>query len=323
MPVASLALPSESVDLRVGAAFSTPFGPGHWDCNPGGIPSEVGKGTPTFPHSTSWKIDDLRTVGTTASAATLQVVHESSPMLFMPPLGASAQKGSTLAGIVGIVVIGLLLYGAWRLLRRMTRGSHKTTSSLSDWQAERDEAEELLQTARTFHGDRRAEGLLLANGETVFAVVLNTALIEDRKGAGHWEGRSSGVSVPLGHGVRYRVGKTRGHYVSGPARPSGIDEGTSYITSKRVIFKGARQTRECVYSKMIGYEHDDAGLTTFAVSNRQKATRIAYGADVAPVFRFRLDLALAHFNGTVPEMVSDLEAYVSDVNGRRPRILPA
>ena len=77
-----------------------------------------------------------------------------------------------------------------------------------------------------------------------------------------------------------------------------------YITSKRVIFRGARQTRECAFAKLIGFQHSDTeGSTTFSVSNRQKATTMHYGQALSGAFDFRLDLALAHFRGTVGDLV--------------------
>jgi len=57
---------------------------------------------------------------------------------------------------------------------------------------------------------------------------------------------------------------------------------TVFITNQRVIFQGSKQTRECAFAKLIGFEHDDAtGSTTFSVSNRQKPTTIHYGPDLS------------------------------------------
>lgn len=62
---------------------------------------------------------------------------------------------------------------------------------------------------------------------------------EPRRNAGHYEGKSSGISIPVasigGRSVRYRVGASRGHYVQGAPVPTPVDTGTVYITNKRVI----------------------------------------------------------------------------------------
>jgi hypothetical protein len=122
-----------------------------------------------------------------------------------------------------------------------------------------------------------------------------------------------------GRSVRYRVGTTQGHYVQGAPTPTAVDTGTVYITNQRVIFQGAKQTRECAFAKLIGFQHsDDEGSTTFSVSNRQKATTIHYGPKLSGSFDFRLDLALAHFRGTVGNLVRQLQMEVDQLDAGRP-----
>ncbi len=93
-----------------------------------------------------------------------------------------------------------------------------------------------------------------------------------------------------GRSVRYRVGASKGHYAQGASTPTAIDVGTVFITNQRVIFQGNKQTRECAFAKLIGFQHADDGSTTFSVSNRQKPTVIRYRSDLSASFDFRLDL---------------------------------
>lgn len=193
---------------------------------------------------------------------------------------------------------------------------------LAAWRAERDAQADLLDTAKTSTGSS-ADSIVLKKGEAVFAKVTTTSLIEERKGAGHYAGHSQGVSIPIakfgGRSVRYRVGVNKGHYVSGTPTPTAIDSGTTFITNQRVIFQGGKQTRECAFAKLIGYEHDDnVGSTTFSVSNRQKPTTIHYGPDIAGWFDFRLDLGLAHCNGTVAELIAELQDGLHEIDKHRP-----
>jgi hypothetical protein len=181
---------------------------------------------------------------------------------------------------------------------------------------------ELIQTAQTFKGSNSPE-LVLGAGEAVFYKVTGAALIEDRRGAGHYEGRSSGISIPVGslggHTVRYRVGASRGHYAQGAPTPTAIDTGTVFITNKRVIFQGGKQTRECAFAKLIGFHHDaTAGTTTFSVSNRQKPTTVRYGPQLSGAFQFRLDLGLAHYRGSVNELLQRLTTEANAILAARP-----
>jgi hypothetical protein len=91
-----------------------------------------------------------------------------------------------------------------------------------------------------------------------------------------------------------------------------------------VIFQGAKQTRECLFAKLIGFQHSDAlGSTTFSVSNRQKPTTIHYGPALSDSFDFRLDLALAHFRGTVAALVDQLQADLDKLDTERPAAPPS
>ncbi len=119
--------------------------------------------------------------------------------------------------------------------------------------------------------------------------------------------------------MRYRVGQTRGHYEQGTPTPTAIDTGTVFITNKRVIFQGAKQTRECLFAKLIGFEHSDSeGSTTFSVSNRQKPTTIHYGPGLSANFDFRLDLALAHYQNTVADLVAEVRGDLAKIDAQRP-----
>ena len=205
---------------------------------------------------------------------------------------------------------------------RQKRAAQQYQRELVSWQQQRDDCAAALDVARTYAGEPSSE-IMLKSGERVFAGIAGAALIEDRRGAGHWEGRSSGVSVPVGslggRSIRCRTGGSRGHYVQGTTTPTAIDTGTLYVTNMRVIFQGSRQTRECLFSKLVGFRHDDtAGTTTFSVSNRQKPTTIHYGPDVSAWFDFRLDLALAHYRSAVGALVSDLQDKLARIDARRP-----
>lgn len=193
---------------------------------------------------------------------------------------------------------------------------------LAHWQELHDSATEALNLAQNFNGETAVQ-LMLKAGETVFATVTNASLVEERRGAGHYAGGYSGVSIPIGtiggHSVRYHVGATRGHYVQAPPVPTAIDTGTVFVTNQRVVFAGAHQTRECAFAKLIGYEHTDDGATVFSVSNRQKPTVVHYGTQIAGWFDFRLELALAHFKGTVADLVTQLQGQLAQLETSRPQ----
>lgn len=193
---------------------------------------------------------------------------------------------------------------------------------LAQWQQLHDDTVHMIELARSYSGAPSSD-LMLHGGEAVYGYVTGASLIEDRRGRGHYVGGSAGISIPVatigGHAVRYHLGATRGHYEQAPPVPTAIDQGTVFVTNQRVVFKGARQTRECLFSKLIGVEHEDDGTTIVSVSNRQKPTVVHYGAKLAGWFQFRLALALAHAKGAVAELEQQLDDQLRQIESGRPQ----
>jgi hypothetical protein len=205
---------------------------------------------------------------------------------------------------------------------RAKRAEKHYREALATWQEQRDTTSALLDLAQNYPGEG-AEGIVLKHDEAVFASVSGAALVEDRRGPGQWQGRSSGVSFPIGsiggRSIRYHVGGTRGHYVQGAAVPTAIDVGNVFVTNQRVVFQGPKQTRECRFDKLIGFQHTPDGSTIFSVSNRQKPVTIHYGTEIAGWFDFRLDLALAHYRGDVTSLVAQVRQDLATIDAVRPK----
>jgi hypothetical protein len=199
-----------------------------------------------------------------------------------------------------------------------SKAHRQFTEKLVRWQAERDEQQEALQMARLYKGKPNSDTVILNQGESVFLSVTTTSLVEDRKWAGHFQAHSPGFSGPVGPRSRVRSGGSRGHFAQGMPVPTSIDVGTTSITSQRLVFQGAKQTRECLFSKLISFQHSDDGSTVLFVGNRQKPTVVHYGPEMSGTFQFRLDLALAHYRGSLDEFVARIKQELADIDRKRP-----
>ena len=185
------------------------------------------------------------------------------------------------------------------------------------WQDEQEQLEALRGTVQTFRGLTRADepGISLEThpGELVFYVATGVALIEPRRLPSTWQGGYSGFSFRVARGVRWHVGGTRGHTVQGAEVPTPVDTGTATITNQRVVFQGAKQAREWLFAKLLGYQHAvDLPWTAIQVSNRQKVSGIVYDRQHAEDFHFRLALALAHFHNDIAGLVGQLNAQIDE-----------
>lgn len=208
--------------------------------------------------------------------------------------------------------------------RRQQEAFDEAQAALARWEGQVAEAEDLLDAARTFEGFDPADSdspLVPKKDEVLYLVVEGGGLAEPRRLPGQWVGGHRGVSVRVAKGVYLRGGGSRGTYAQGAEQQQVIDTGTSVITNQRVVFLGAKYTREWAYSKLLGVQHDHAlGATYMQVSNREKVSGIVYGTRNADDARFRLGLALAVFAGERDDFVADIEEQVADLKRERPAL---
>ena len=121
--------------------------------------------------------------------------------------------------------------------------------------------------------------LMAKRGETVH-LETGAALMKevvDRE----FRGGSRGVSIPIAKGVRYRTGSFRGKSVVVGSHLEAADTGIISVSSKRVVFMGARKTIETPYAKLAGLDAYSDGVRIHA-SNRQTAPllRIPVGGQI-------------------------------------------
>jgi hypothetical protein len=190
---------------------------------------------------------------------------------------------------------------------------------LKEWSSQLEELQALLALAKGASiGDSQ---LILKKGEVAVATVTNVGLIEERRGAGQWQGGSQGVSFPIGsiggRSVRYRVGATRGHYVQGEPHPTAVDHGVMTVTNQRIVYLGASKTSECTFQKLLGIQHSPGGIT-ISVSNRQKPTVIFFGDSLDDWVTNRLSIALALFNGDEAAVQRQLQTQIQEMEDKKP-----
>lgn len=208
-------------------------------------------------------------------------------------------------------------------LKEVRVGNRHFDERHNEWLARVTDMEDMLTQAQQFHG-RESNEILLKKGELLYASIPG-GIIEDRAGKREFVAGHQGVSLPIGkiggRSVRYYVGQTKGHAVQAPPVATLIDTGRIVITNQRVVFQGLKQTRESLFTKLVGYEHLGVGDTVVSVSNRQKPTRLHYASSDSNEFQFMLVLALADFRGQTSELVKELHENLSLARAEEPKIL--
>jgi hypothetical protein len=208
------------------------------------------------------------------------------------------------------------LVGWWRE-RQEGRAQHRRRDAMQRWETVRDDLERALEAIQSFHGWTPAElsapvPIALKRGERLYGVFDGVALIETRRQPGQYRGGYGGASYRLTSRLRVHGGGSRGTYVPGPEIPTPIDNGVASITDRRVVFQGAKQSREWAFTKLIGYQHATGSpWTAIQVSNRQKTSGILYDQQCSDDFRWRLDLAVADANGTRNDLASRVQSQLA------------
>lgn len=121
--------------------------------------------------------------------------------------------------------------------------------------------------------------MILKRGETAYAA-YNAALMKEVT-VREFRGGTSSVSVPIGFGVRYRVGGVRGRSVAVGNQLVPQDSGLLVITSLRTVFTGQKKTLEFRHDRLVGVQEFTDGVR-LNVSNRQTASLFKLPAGQSP-----------------------------------------
>ncbi len=103
-------------------------------------------------------------------------------------------------------------------------------------------------------------------------------------------GGSQGLSIPLGHGFRYRVSSFRGHPVQSDVLAQ-LDQGTLVVTNQRLVFLGSKRDLSTPVGKLIQIESFSDGI---GISREGKESRDIYLVDRPAYLVLFLQWAVSH-----------------------------
>lgn len=134
-------------------------------------------------------------------------------------------------------------------------------------------------------------------------------------------GGSTGVSVPIGGGVRFKVGAQRGALVPGAELQMDKDQGIVMLTTERLIFVGPLKTQEWDFDKLLMLSTTDDESDYFInVSNRQKTSGVRFDPVTGREFnRFLGSAAAAHEHG-YEKLLAELNKLKQDALALEPTI---
>ena len=132
---------------------------------------------------------------------------------------------------------------------------------------------------------------------------------------------STGVSIPVGGGIRFRVGAMKGQIVPGIELQVDKDQGVVMLTTERLIFTGPIKTQEWNFDKLLQLStNEDESDYFISVSNRQKTSGVRFAPATGREFnRFLGSATSAHEHGYA-EVIAELKKMEKEVLVLEPKL---
>jgi hypothetical protein len=139
----------------------------------------------------------------------------------------------------------------------------------------------------------RQAPLELRRGEVVY-FTTDTALARMQRRT-RYEGTSQSISIPLGHGFRYRIGGFQGQPVSTQVL-SKLDQGTLVVTTQRLVFVGTLKSVMVPLPKILNVEPYKDAIGVFREGRENPEFFLAPNA---PEVYFYVEWVLQRFSSEV------------------------
>ena len=136
-------------------------------------------------------------------------------------------------------------------------------------------------------------------------------------------GGSSGVSIPIGGGIRFRVGAMKGQVIPGEELQVDKDQGVVMLTTERLIFTGPIKTQEWNFDKLLQLStNEDESDYFISVSNRQKTSGVRFDPTTGHEFNRFLGSATALNEHGYEALLQELHAIEKRIYEEEPKLTP-
>jgi hypothetical protein len=150
----------------------------------------------------------------------------------------------------------------------------------------------------------------------------NAIYHEAGRTASTYVGGSSGFSIPLVAGIRYRVGSFKGRVVPGEEMQIDKDSGMVKLTNQRLIFTGPLATSEWAFTKLLSsFSNPERTDFIFGVSNRKKSSGLRFTSQDGYAFAHLFALALHSYENGIPETIKAIKKELTESSEKKPKLL--
>ena len=212
----------------------------------------------------------------------------------------------------------------WKAKRAYKRAMAQYDNAITDWQSDIEIFKKIISAFElAAKGEDAVSNLTVQKDGEVVLWRGQGQFHQAARGAGQYVGSSQGFSIPVVAGIRYRVGATRGTYVSGDPVQKYAEVGDVVLTTQRLMFNGMFNTKEWIFSKWNGAAaSEDETDYIFHVSNRQTTSGILFGKSDGRLFNRFLAAALIAAEDGIDKALSAIRENAKEIEADKPVIPP-
>ncbi len=206
--------------------------------------------------------------------------------------------------------------------RAAKRAQSVYESALLDWERENKVLAQALEifTAASAGNQPDDQSLVQKKGELVLWTGTAIYHVAGRTPS-RYSGSSTGFSIPIAAGIRFRVGSMQGRMIPGEEMQMDKDQGMVKLTNQRLIFAGPIATTEWAFSKLLStFSNPDRTDFIFGVSNRQKSSGLRFTPDDGYAFSHLFALGLYSYENGIPATIQAIENELKEGAGDKPKL---
>ena len=217
-------------------------------------------------------------------------------------------------------------FANFKVKRAAKRAKKVYESELNEWEKENNVLTKALDIfTGAAKGDEPNDNSLVQKKGELVLWSGNGIYHEAGRTPSRYVGGSTGFSIPIVAGIRFRVGSFQGQVVPGDEMQLDKDSGMVKITNQRLIFTGPISTAEWSYSKLLStFANPERNDFIFGVSNRKKSSGLKFSNEDGYAFAHLFALALYTYENGLPETIKNIKSELAENNQERPKlVLPA
>ena len=194
--------------------------------------------------------------------------------------------------------------------------------ALLDWERENKVLTQALDifTAAQSGQEPNDQSLVQKKGELVLWTGQGIYHVAGRTPS-QYSGGSQGFSIPLGAGIRYRVGSFKGTMIPGEEMQMDKDQGMVKLTNQRLIFAGPIATTEWAFAKLLSsFSNPDRTDFIFGVSNRQKSSGLRFSPEDGYTFAHLFAMGLYSYENGIPATIKAIQDELKEGATDKPKL---